>query len=107
MDFRLYIWPRYVLQWDGHEIKLTPLEGAVLSQLVLGKPTSYADITDGLYSHREDGGPLDPDNVIAVTICRIRRKLRTTPFQIKRVSDKHARLITNTLDGIASEILDE
>ena len=110
MDSRLYIWPRYVLESCGRQIELTPLQGVILSRLQSGRCCSFNELAESLYGHREDGGPLDPDNIIAVTICRLRKKLRQTSLSIKRVRVGHYRLTEKlgaTVDGISDTILAE
>lgn len=81
-----------------------------MARLAKGRITSYFELTESLYEDREDGGPEDPNNVIAVTLCRLRKKLKESPFQITRSSDKHVRLLSNVaavLDRVASEVLED
>lgn len=107
MDFRLHIWPRYVLKWDGDERSLTLLEGAILTRLY-HSPADLLQLTDSLYDHREDGGPNDPDNVIAVTICRLRKKLVNSPVAIGHTWGKQYYIkIGATIDRISTTIIDE
>jgi DNA-binding response OmpR family regulator len=114
MDYRLYIWPHYVLEWLGGRIPLSPMEGIILSRLVKGQAVSYDELTESIWGHDEDGGPIDPDNNLGVVIHRIRRKFRDTPFSVPRASDRHVRLMMKTgfgkvakaLDDIADNVLD-
>lgn len=120
MDFRLYIWPRkahrltrmqYALEWFGdcsRSISLTWTEGVILSRLYHG-PADLVALTDALYSDREDGGPDDPDNVIAVTICRLKKKLQDSPINIGHVWGKEyfIQRMAATIDRISDTIIDE
>lgn len=110
MDYRLYIWPRYVLRWAGHRVSLSNSEGVVLSRLFSGRTTSYFELTESLYGDREDGGADDPDGMIAVTLYRLRKKIKDSPVQIEHMRFKHVQLLsklTGTIDRIADTILRE
>jgi len=110
MAFRLHIWPRYVLESCGRRIELPPLQGAILSRMRLNRSVSYEELTDSLYGDREDGGPMNPKNVIAVTMCRLRKRILGTSLSIKKEREGEFRLVeklTSTLDGIADTVLDD
>ena len=121
MDFRLYIWPRmfrpktersrtpYVLEWGNDKVTLSQNEGAILSRLMHG-PATCEELTDSLYGHREDGGALDPFNVVAVTVCRMRKKIRKSPLRIRKSFGKSYYLIRKlkaTADKISDKIVVE
>ena len=122
MDFRLYIWPSraskesipvrgdpYVLEYEGHEVALSRTEGAILSRLISGV-ADFEELTDSLYGDREDGGPLDPHNVISVTIHRLKKKIKKSPIRIRRRWGRTFYLIKKlqkTADSISDKIVDE
>lgn len=110
MGFRLYIWPRYILECDGRKISLTPLQGCILSRLAFSPSATNDDLTDSLYGHRADGGAMDPDNIIKVTIHRLRKKLSGTSLEIVKPCWGSYRLMENlgnVMDRIADEVLDD
>ena len=110
MDYRLHIWPNYVLEWGKNRLTLTPRQGIVVSRLASRHPATYENLTESLYGHDENGGPDDPTNVIAVTICHLRKRLKDTPFEIRRVRDGHYSLVRKmkeSLDDIADNVLSE
>lgn len=110
MDYRLYIWPQYVFRWAGHRVSLSRSEGVLLSRLFSGRTTSYFELTESLYGDREDGGADDPDGMITVTLCRLRKKIRDSPVRIEHIRFRHVLLLsklTGTIDRISDRILRE
>lgn len=103
MGIRLRIWPKYILEWNGGHVALTPSQGVIVSRLFKGRATTYDELIDSLYSDDPNGGPNDPHNLIAVNLCRIRKKLQDSPLKILRVRAACVQL----MDGIASEVLDD
>ena len=80
-----------------------------MSRLMHG-PATFEELTDSLYGHREDGGALDPFNVVAVTVCRMRRKIRKSPIRIRKSFGKSYYLIRKlkaTADQISDRIVVE
>jgi hypothetical protein len=106
MDIRLRIWPQYVLEWTGGQVSLTPNQGVIVSRLFNGRATTYAELTDSLYSTDPEGGPDDPNNSIAVTLCKIRKKLKSSPVEIRRVRTACVRFL-KTIDGVPDNIISE
>lgn len=88
---------------------MTPTEGVIISRMARGLPVSFDEFTESLYGDREDGGPLDPDNVIAVTVARIRKKFQGTPFHIgkRRQGQFTLCFLGKTIDIIADKIISE
>lgn len=109
MDYRLRIWPRYVLEWDNRRLALPSRLGIVLSRLVSRHPATSEDLFDSLYGDREDGGPDNAKNTVNVALCQLRKRLKDTPFHVERVRDHQYRFterITKALDDIADNVLD-
>ena len=79
-----------------------------MARLHKGKVVTYEEFTDSLYGHREDGGPLDPHNVIAVAVCGIRKKLQGSPWKIIKPGWYSYRLVDRlgkTIDTISDKII--
>lgn len=100
-NFRLRIWPKYILEWTGHEIGLTYSEGVIFSRLCRGANVTYYQLAESLYEDREDGGPDYSDETIRVLICRLRKKLHGSPFTIPKFRCGYVSL----LNSIADEVL--
>ena len=105
MGFRLFIWPKYLARWRGGSAKLSQREGAILARLSSRRPVSLDDLTDSLYGHDEDGGPLDAVRVVRVMVCRLRKHLADAPVTIGRCVHGYYQLIDSQIDTIADNIV--
>lgn len=61
---------------DWLKYHLSPLERKILRLLkaTQSRPLSARALADALYADREDGGPDSAENIISVTICKMRQK---------------------------------
>ena len=80
---------------DIQEARLTGLQMRVLDALVSGRNRflSAEAIIDIIYADDATGGPDDAKNVVAVSICRLRRKLERLDIGIENRHSYGYRLI--------------
>lgn len=68
---------------DGHNIEMGPLMLAVFAALfnARGRPLTDIEIGDVVYKDHPNGGP-DSDNIIRVTVQKLRARLLPTSFRL-------------------------
>lgn len=77
-DYRLWIWPKYRLEYEGRRVELPESEGELLMILLAnpGKRLTRAELVEARYSHREDGGPMTAADLQRTYVSYLRRRFR-------------------------------
>lgn len=80
-DFRrikLWIYPRHRIEHAGRSLDLSFGMGTILAAFFRRRPAdiiSRDDLIDAVFGHHPDGGPIDADNYISVTIHNAKKRL--------------------------------